>query len=112
LRKSGGLGFALGAKGGRFILRLTFLGPPTHAFLYAWAVVLTFSLIATARTFRRKVHRTPPQLNGLESIAVGKEAAPVKLGLKNIKAITRITYTKDDPADYWAKRGYSRYDGI
>jgi len=38
--------------------------------------------------------------------------APVKLGLKNIKAITRITYMKDEPADYWAKRGYSRYDGI
>jgi DMSO/TMAO reductase YedYZ molybdopterin-dependent catalytic subunit len=38
--------------------------------------------------------------------------APVKLGLKNIKAITRITYTKDEPQDYWAKRGYSRYDGI
>jgi DMSO/TMAO reductase YedYZ molybdopterin-dependent catalytic subunit len=38
--------------------------------------------------------------------------APVKLGLKNIKAITRISYTKDEPADYWAKRGYSNYDGI
>jgi hypothetical protein len=38
--------------------------------------------------------------------------APVKLGLKNIKAVTRITYTKDEPSDYWAKRGYSRYDGI
>ena len=38
--------------------------------------------------------------------------APVKLGLKNIKAITRIIYTKDEPADYWAKRGYSRYDGL
>jgi len=38
--------------------------------------------------------------------------APVKLGLKNIKAITRITYTKDEPPDYWAKRGYSRYDGV
>ena len=37
---------------------------------------------------------------------------PVKLGLKNIKAITRITYTQDEPSDYWAKRGYSRYDGI
>jgi len=37
---------------------------------------------------------------------------PVKLGLKNIKAITRITYTRDEPSDYWAKRGYSRYDGI
>ena len=38
--------------------------------------------------------------------------APMKLGLKNIKAITRINYTKDEPEDYWAKRGYSRYDGI
>ena len=38
--------------------------------------------------------------------------APVKLGLKNIKAITRITYTRDEPTDYWAERGYSRYDGI
>jgi DMSO/TMAO reductase YedYZ molybdopterin-dependent catalytic subunit len=38
--------------------------------------------------------------------------APMKLGLKNIKAITRITYTKDEPPDYWAKRGYSRYDRI
>jgi len=37
---------------------------------------------------------------------------PVKLGLKNIKAITRITYTKDEPSDYWAQRGYSPYDGI
>ena len=37
---------------------------------------------------------------------------PVKLGLKNVKAITRITYTKEEPSDYWAKRGYSRYDGI
>ena len=37
---------------------------------------------------------------------------PVKLGLKNIKAITRITYSKDEPSDYWAERGYSRYDGI
>ncbi len=38
--------------------------------------------------------------------------APMKLGLKNIKAITRITYVKDEPRDYWAERGYSRYDGI
>ena len=37
---------------------------------------------------------------------------PVKLGLKNIKAITRITYTAAEPVDYWAMRGYSRYDGI
>ena len=38
--------------------------------------------------------------------------APMKLGLKNIKAITRISYTKDEPPDYWEKRGYSAYDGI
>ena len=37
---------------------------------------------------------------------------PMKFGLKNIKAITRITYLKDEPKDYWAARGYSRYDGI
>jgi DMSO/TMAO reductase YedYZ molybdopterin-dependent catalytic subunit len=37
---------------------------------------------------------------------------PVKLGLKNVKAITRITYVAEEPADYWAKRGYSLYDGI
>jgi DMSO/TMAO reductase YedYZ molybdopterin-dependent catalytic subunit len=38
--------------------------------------------------------------------------APVKLGLKNVKAITRITYMKEEPKDYWAEKGYSRYDGI
>jgi DMSO/TMAO reductase YedYZ molybdopterin-dependent catalytic subunit len=37
---------------------------------------------------------------------------PVKLGLKNVKAITRITYSAEEPRDYWAERGYSRYDGI
>ena len=37
---------------------------------------------------------------------------PVKLGLKNVKAITRITYAAEEPRDYWAERGYSRYDGI
>jgi DMSO/TMAO reductase YedYZ molybdopterin-dependent catalytic subunit len=37
---------------------------------------------------------------------------PVKLGLKNVKAITRITYVAEEPGDYWAERGYSRYDGI
>lgn len=35
---------------------------------------------------------------------------PVKLGLK--KAITRIVYTAEEPKDYGAERGYSRYDGI
>jgi DMSO/TMAO reductase YedYZ molybdopterin-dependent catalytic subunit len=37
---------------------------------------------------------------------------PMKLGLKNVKAITRITYVVEEPRDYWAERGYSRYDGI
>jgi DMSO/TMAO reductase YedYZ molybdopterin-dependent catalytic subunit len=37
---------------------------------------------------------------------------PVKLGLKNVKAVTKITYTAEEPKDYWAERGYSRYDGI
>jgi DMSO/TMAO reductase YedYZ molybdopterin-dependent catalytic subunit len=30
---------------------------------------------------------------------------PVKLGLKNVKAVTRITYTAKQPKDYWAERG-------
>ena len=38
--------------------------------------------------------------------------APMKLGLKNIKAVTDIVYTADEPADYWNERGYSRYDGL
>jgi DMSO/TMAO reductase YedYZ molybdopterin-dependent catalytic subunit len=37
---------------------------------------------------------------------------PVKLGLKNVKAVTKITYTVEQPKDYWAERGYSHYDGI
>jgi DMSO/TMAO reductase YedYZ molybdopterin-dependent catalytic subunit len=37
---------------------------------------------------------------------------PVKLGLKNVKAITRITYTAEEPKDYWSENGYSRYDGL
>jgi DMSO/TMAO reductase YedYZ molybdopterin-dependent catalytic subunit len=38
--------------------------------------------------------------------------APMKLGLKNIKAITSIAYTREEPPDYWNERGYSRYDGL
>ena len=37
---------------------------------------------------------------------------PVKLGLKNVKAITRITYSAEEPRDYWVQYGYSFYDGI
>jgi len=36
---------------------------------------------------------------------------PVKLGLKNVKAITKIKYSLKEPRDYWAERRYSRYDG-
>jgi DMSO/TMAO reductase YedYZ molybdopterin-dependent catalytic subunit len=38
--------------------------------------------------------------------------APMKLGLKNIKAITSIEYSAEEPADYWNERGYSKYDGL
>ncbi len=38
--------------------------------------------------------------------------APVKLGLKNIKAITHIEYVAAEPRDYWNERGYSKYDGL
>jgi DMSO/TMAO reductase YedYZ molybdopterin-dependent catalytic subunit len=37
---------------------------------------------------------------------------PVKLGLKNVKAVTRISYSAEEPGDYWAPYGYSSYDGI
>jgi DMSO/TMAO reductase YedYZ molybdopterin-dependent catalytic subunit len=37
---------------------------------------------------------------------------PVKLGLKNVKAVTRITYSAEEPKDYWAQYKYSSYDGI
>jgi hypothetical protein len=35
-----------------------------------------------------------------------------KLGLKNVKAITKLTFVGQEPRDYWAERGYSNYDGI
>jgi DMSO/TMAO reductase YedYZ molybdopterin-dependent catalytic subunit len=38
--------------------------------------------------------------------------APMKLGLKNIKAVTSIAYSAEQPADYWNERGYSKYDGL
>ncbi len=37
---------------------------------------------------------------------------PMKLGLKNIKAVTDIVYMIDEPDDYWNERGYSKYDGL
>jgi DMSO/TMAO reductase YedYZ molybdopterin-dependent catalytic subunit len=48
----------------------------------------------------------------LEHGAPLRLVVPMKLGLKNIKAITNIAYTADEPADYWNERGYSRYDGL
>jgi DMSO/TMAO reductase YedYZ molybdopterin-dependent catalytic subunit len=55
-------------------------------------------------------------LNGqpltLEHGAPLRLLAPVKLGLKNVKAITKLTYVAKEPKDYWAERGYSYYDGI
>jgi DMSO/TMAO reductase YedYZ molybdopterin-dependent catalytic subunit len=38
--------------------------------------------------------------------------APMKLGLKNIKAMTGIAYTASEPPDYWNERGYSKFDGL
>ena len=38
--------------------------------------------------------------------------APMKLGLKNIKAVTEIAYLASEPPDYWNERGYSKYDGL
>jgi DMSO/TMAO reductase YedYZ molybdopterin-dependent catalytic subunit len=32
--------------------------------------------------------------------------------LKNVKAITKLSFVAEEPRDYWAERGYSRYDGI
>ncbi|HSS45035.1 MAG TPA: molybdopterin-dependent oxidoreductase [Thermoanaerobaculia bacterium] len=48
----------------------------------------------------------------LEHGAPLRLVAPMKLGLKNIKAVTSIVYSVEEPADYWNERGYSRYDGL
>jgi len=48
----------------------------------------------------------------LEHGAPLRLVAPMKLGLKNIKAITSIEYSVEEPADYWNERGYSKYDGL
>ena len=49
---------------------------------------------------------------GVEHGAPMRLLVPMKLGLKNIKAITSIAYSADQPDDYWAKRGYSKFDGL
>jgi DMSO/TMAO reductase YedYZ molybdopterin-dependent catalytic subunit len=48
----------------------------------------------------------------LEHGAPLRLVVPMKLGLKNIKAITSIEYSDDEPEDYWNERGYSKYDGL
>jgi DMSO/TMAO reductase YedYZ molybdopterin-dependent catalytic subunit len=48
----------------------------------------------------------------LEHGAPMRLLVPMKLGLKNIKAVTSIAYSVEEPADYWAERGYSKYDGL
>jgi hypothetical protein len=37
---------------------------------------------------------------------------PVKYGVKNIKRIGKITYSKERPEDYWANEGYDWYAGL
>jgi DMSO/TMAO reductase YedYZ molybdopterin-dependent catalytic subunit len=56
-------------------------------------------------------HQSDEKLN-VDHGAPVRLIAPMKLGLKNIKAITKITYSANQPADYWNERGYSKYDGI
>jgi DMSO/TMAO reductase YedYZ molybdopterin-dependent catalytic subunit len=48
----------------------------------------------------------------VEHGAPARLLVPVKLGLKNVKAATKITYSAEEPKDYWAERGYSYHDGI
>jgi hypothetical protein len=39
-------------------------------------------------------------------------AMPVKYGIKNIKRIGSIEYTRSKPADYWAEEGYDWFAGL
>jgi predicted molibdopterin-dependent oxidoreductase YjgC len=43
---------------------------------------------------------------------VTSQLFPVKIGLKNVKTITKLSFVAEEPRDYWAERGYSCYDGI
>jgi len=45
-------------------------------------------------------HEAPPRL-----------LVPVKLGLKNMKGITRITYVAEEQKHYWAERGIPATSG-
>ena len=37
---------------------------------------------------------------------------PTKYGIKNIKQIGKISYTRERPKDYWAENGYDWYAGL
>ena len=37
---------------------------------------------------------------------------PVKYGVKNLKRIGTIRYSRARPADYWAEEGYDWYIGL
>ena len=37
---------------------------------------------------------------------------PIKYGIKNLKRIGRISFTRTRPPDYWAERGYDYYAGF
>ena len=37
---------------------------------------------------------------------------PVKYGIKNLKRIGTITFSKNRPKDYWAEKGYDYYSGL
>lgn len=39
-------------------------------------------------------------------------AIPVKYGIKNIKWVTKITFTDEKPIDYWGERGYTWFGGL
>jgi DMSO/TMAO reductase YedYZ molybdopterin-dependent catalytic subunit len=69
--------------------------------------------LATARHFQTLLvtHHNGQPLT-VEHGAPLRLLVPVKLGLKNVKAITRITYSAKQPRDYWEPYGYSSYDGI
>ncbi len=51
-------------------------------------------------------------LLGVDHGAPVRLVVPMKLGLKNIKAITKIAYTETEPRDFWGENGYSKYDGL
>ena len=56
------------------------------------------------------------ELNGealsLEHGAPLRLITPLKYGIKNLKRIGTMTFTKQRPADYWAERGYDYYAGF